>query len=78
MNDIVSIYLCSEYLIFVEGLLIGPQVIEPLDDSLFQLCGDLPEHHVLFDGVHAALEVGPGSTHVGDHAADVADDGGED
>lgn len=38
---------------------------------------DLSEAHVLFDGVDASLEVSSGSIHVGDHRADVTDDGGE-
>lgn len=37
----------------------------------------LSEAHVLFDGVNPGLEVGSGSIHVGDHRADVTDDGGE-
>ena len=39
---------------------------------------NLSEAHVLFDGVDASLEVGSGSVHVGDHGADVTDDGGKD
>jgi hypothetical protein len=38
----------------------------------------LPESHVLLDAVHPVLEFHPGGVHVGDHAADVTDDGGED
>lgn len=43
-------------------------------------CGrtDLSKAHVLLDGIDTSLEVGSGSVHVGDHGADVADDGGED
>lgn len=39
---------------------------------------NLSEAHVLFDGVDASLEVGSGGVHVGDHRADVTDDGGKD
>ena len=38
----------------------------------------LSEDHVLLDGVHLVLELCPRRVHVGDHAANVADDGGED
>jgi hypothetical protein len=37
-----------------------------------------PEDHVLLDGVHPVLELCPGGVHLGDHGADVADNGGED
>lgn len=37
----------------------------------------LPESHVLLDAVHSVLELDPGGVHVGDHAADVTDNGGE-
>jgi len=37
----------------------------------------LPEGHVLFDAVHPVLKLNPGCIHVGDHATDVTDDGGE-
>lgn len=39
---------------------------------------NLPEAHVLFDGVDAGLELGSGGVHVGDHGAHVPHDGGED
>ena len=67
-----------EDLLFVEGLLVGPEVVEPLDDALLQLLGHLAELHVLLDAVHLLLELGPRRVHVGDHAAHVAHDGGED
>lgn len=41
------------------------------------ISSDLSEAHVLFDGIDARLEVSSGSVHVGDHRADVTDDGGE-
>ena len=114
-----SIILCqpikSEYVtwLFIHGLFVWPEIVKPLDNSLFQvstnlptnknfqtlqlwmfhfqmillfqqppsacfLYSSLPEAHVLLDGVHLVPEVSPGGVHVGDHAADVTHDGGED
>lgn len=36
---------------------------------------DLSETHVLFDGINASLKVSSGSIHVGDHGANVTDNG---
>lgn len=58
-------------------LFVRPRVREPPDDSGLELLGNAPERHVLFDAVHAVLELHPGHVHVADHAADVADDRGE-
>lgn len=39
---------------------------------------NLPEAHVLFDGVNSGLEVGSGCIHVGDHWTHITDDGCKD
>jgi hypothetical protein len=48
----------------------------PEDHVLFE--ERVPEDHVLLDGVHPVLELCPGCVHLGDHGANVADNGGED
>ena len=68
----------AENLILVEGLFVRPQVIEPLDDALFELLSDLSEFHIALDTVHFLLERRPLGVHVRDHAADVTDDRRED
>ena len=59
-------------------MLVGPEVVEPLDHSLLQVLAHLPEAHVLFDGVHLVTEVSSRGVHVGDHGADIAHNGGKD
>ena len=62
----------------VHGLLIGPEIVEPLDDPLLEVLAHLAEAHVLLDGVHFVPEVRFRGVHVGDHRADVTHDGGKD
>lgn len=51
---------------------------QPLTSYAIKRLTNLSEGHVLFDGVDARLEVGPGSVHVGDHRADITNNGGKD
>ena len=65
----------AQHALLVLGLLVGPEIVEQLDHFALQLSADLPEVHVLLDGVQLVGELGPVRVHVGDHGADVADDG---
>ena len=67
-----------QHLLLVHGLLVGPEVVEPLDDARFQLLVDFSKVHVVFDGVDPSLELGSRGVHVGDHGANVSYNGGED
>ena len=78
-----------EHRLLVHALLVGPEVVEPLDHPLLQVLAHLAgldgrkilhlsEAHVLLDGVHLVPELGPRRVHVGDHRADVPHDRGED
>ena len=74
-------------------MLVGPEVVKPLDNSLLQVLPNLfeekiflgyflklylAEAHVLLDRVHLVPELRSRGVHVGDHGPDVADDGGKD
>ena len=73
-------------------MLVGPEVVKPLDHSLLQVLPNLlkrifsgilfeaylAEAHVLLDRVHLVPELRSRGVHVGDHGPDVADDGGKD
>ena len=60
--------------VLVEGLLVRPQIVEPLDDALLELLPDFAELHVSLDAVHLLLEGRSLGVHVRDHATDVTDD----
>ena len=59
-------------------MLVGPEIVKPLDNPLLQVLAHFAEAHVLFDGVHFVPEVRPRGIHVCDHRADVTNDGGKD
>ena len=42
----------SKHRLLVHGLLVAPQVVEPLDHAVLKILPHLPEHHVLLYGVH--------------------------
>lgn len=67
-----------QHLLLVHSFLVGPKVIEPLDDTSFQLFVDFSEVHVVFDGVDPSLELGSRGIHVGNHGAHISHDCGED
>ncbi|TNN66022.1 hypothetical protein EYF80_023778 [Liparis tanakae] len=52
-------------------------VVEPADDALLQHLAHVPELHVVFQCVHAALEACSGGVHIGDHGANIAHNGGK-
>lgn len=58
-------------------LFVGPGVGKPSDYSCFQLFGNSSEGHVLFDAVHAVLELYSSHVHVADHTTDIAHDCGK-
>ena len=68
----------KQHLVFIQRLLVHPEVVEPLDDARLELLSHAAELHVALDTVHLLLERRPLGVHVRDHAADVTDDRRED
>lgn len=55
--------LCSQFIgqapqhfLFIYRLLIGPEIVEPADDALLQHLANMPEVHVVLQGIHATLK----------------------
>ena len=67
----------SKNTLLVLCLVVGPKVIKQLDHFPLKVPANLPEVHVLLDGVELVGELGSVRVHVGYHGADVADDGGD-
>ena len=67
----------AQHALLVLGLLVGPEIVEQLDHFALQLSADLPEVHVLLDGVQLVGELRSVRVHVGYHGSDVADDGSD-
>lgn len=76
--------LCSQFIgqapqhfLFIYCLLIGPEVVKPADDALLQHLAYMPEVHVVFQGVHAALKGCSRGVHIGDHGSNITHNGGK-
>ena len=67
----------AQHTLLVLGLVVGPEIVEQLDHLALQFPADLPEVHVLLDGVQLVGELRSVRVHVGYHGADVADDGSD-
>ena len=67
----------SKNTLLVLCLVVGPKVIKQLDHFPLKVPANLPEVHVLLDGVELVGELGSVRVHVGYHGADVADNGSD-
>ena len=67
----------SKNTLLVLCLVVGPEVVKQLDHFALKVPSDLPEVHVLLDCIQLVGELRSVRVHVGDHGADVADDGSD-
>ena len=71
------IWQAPQHFLFINYLLIGPEVVKPANDTLLQHLTDMSEMHVVFESIYTCLKDCSCCIHVGDHGSNITHNGGK-
>lgn len=80
----INSYLCSQFagqtlqhFLFINCLLIGPEVVKPTNDSVLQHLADMSEVHVVFECIYTCLKGCSCCIHIRNHGSNITHNRGK-